>query len=267
MKIVLAADLHFGSVPEGLSAELREAIQRQKPDAIVIAGDLTLGARLAEFEQAGRWLRSLSPNPLVMPGNHDLPYLNLLQRFTDPFKRFRRATGSGILMPAIEDPAGLVLGFNTTRSWQPHLRWQEGVARSKDIEAARKVLSKAPLESFKAVVAHHPMLKVPGIARIEPVRRAQSAVQLFVQSGVDLIMSGHTHQSFAQQTEIDGRPLVAIGAPTALSTRKRGEENGFWVIEITDDAIVCTLWLRAASVFRPALERVFKRVQRGPART
>ena len=37
--------------------ELRDAIQQQKPDGIVIAGDLTLGARRAEFEQAGIWLR------------------------------------------------------------------------------------------------------------------------------------------------------------------------------------------------------------------
>jgi 3',5'-cyclic AMP phosphodiesterase CpdA len=265
MKLALAADLHFGSVPEGLSMELRDAILQQKPDGIVIAGDLTLGARRSEFEQAGIWLRSLTPQPLLLPGNHDLPYLNLLERFIDPFKRFRGLAGSGILMPMIECPEGIVLGFNTARSWQPHLRWQEGVARSKDVEAAREALSRAPFESFKAVATHHPMLRVPGMDRIKPVRRAQRALQVFAQSGVDLLMSGHTHQSFAVQTETGGHPLVAIGAPTALSTRKRGEENGFCMIEIIDDAIICTLWLRSASVFRPALEKVFKRIRSGGA--
>ena len=49
MKIALAADLHFGSVPEGLADELRTLIDDQKPDVVVIAGDLTLRARRREF--------------------------------------------------------------------------------------------------------------------------------------------------------------------------------------------------------------------------
>ncbi|MBI4725513.1 MAG: metallophosphoesterase, partial [Rhodomicrobium sp.] len=140
MKIALAADLHFASVPEGLSMELREAIERREPDVIVIAGDLTLRARRAEFEQASAWLGSLSPKPLVIPGNHDLPYWNLIRRFTDPFRQYRQAAGSDTLMPVIEHSTGVVLGFNTTGSWQPHLRWQEGVARLNDIQAARDAL-------------------------------------------------------------------------------------------------------------------------------
>ena len=263
MKIALAADLHFGSVPEGLSVELRGAIGRHQPDIIVIAGDLTLRARKEEFEQASAWLKLLSPEPLVTPGNHDLPHWNLIRRFADPFHKFRRAVGSGVLMPIIEVPAGVVLGFNTTRSWQPHLRWHEGIARLQDVEAAREAFSRAPLDSFKAVAAHHPMLKAPGIPRAEPVRRALTALQVFAESGVELLMSGHTHQSFAVQTEIHGQPLVALGAPTALSTRMRGEQNGFWIVEITDDAILCTLWLRDKAVFRASAEKAFKRPRRG----
>ncbi len=259
MRIALAADLHFGSVPEGLPGGLRDAIALQEPDVIVIAGDLTLRARRREFEQAGIWLRSLSPLPLVIPGNHDLPYWNLIRRFADPFHRFQRVAGSATLMPLIERPAGAVLGFNTTRSWQPHLRWQEGVARRKDVEAAQRALGGISPGKFKAVAAHHPMLKIPGMLRAKPVRGARTALAAFARAGVDLLMSGHTHQSFAIEAEASGKTLVAVGAPTALSTRLRGEENGFWIIEVTDDAIICTLWLRGKAVFRPALTTAFKR--------
>ena len=41
--MALAAKLHFGSVPEGLSTERRHSIQQQKPDGTAIAGDLMLG--------------------------------------------------------------------------------------------------------------------------------------------------------------------------------------------------------------------------------
>jgi 3',5'-cyclic AMP phosphodiesterase CpdA len=262
MKIVLAADLHFGSVPEGLAARLREEIEHQAPGIIVIAGDLTLRARSREFADAKSWLQSLQVPTLVLPGNHDLPYWNLLQRFANPFQRYRQAAGAASLMPIVELPGGVVLGFNTTGSWQPHLRWQEGVARLRDIDAARKALSSIPADRFKAVAAHHPFMKIPEVPRAEPVRRARRALQAFAESRVDLIMSGHTHRSFAIETKVEGRSVVAVGAPTALSTRMRGEANGFWVIDASDDRVVCTLWLRDGVNFGPATEKVFKRMPR-----
>ncbi|MFY9874471.1 MAG: metallophosphoesterase, partial [Rhodomicrobium sp.] len=120
MKIALAADLHFGSVPEGLAEELRALIDGQKPDVVVIAGDLTLRARRREFEQAKVWLSAFEAPTLVLPGNHDLPYFNLVQRFRNPFHRYRHAANGTGLMPVIEREDGMVLGLNTTRPWQPH---------------------------------------------------------------------------------------------------------------------------------------------------
>ena len=156
----------------------------------------------------------------------------------------------------------MVLGFNTTRPWQPHLRWQEGTARLRDIEAAKVAFSSAPADRFKAVAAHHPLMKVPGLPRAEPVRRAKLALSAFAECGVDLVMSGHIHQSYAIETEVEGRPMVAVGAPTALSSRKRGEANGFWMIEAGEAAIDCTLWLRGEVSFQPAPALSFPRKRR-----
>jgi 3',5'-cyclic AMP phosphodiesterase CpdA len=261
MRIALAADLHFGSVPEGLAVELADAIKDQHPTVTVIAGDLTLRARSEEFEQAQTWLQSLAPPALVIPGNHDLPFWNIIQRFSAPFQLYQKAANAVTLMPVIEQPGGLVLGFNTTGSWQPHLRWQEGVARRNDIEAAKQALSAAPPDQFKAVAAHHPFVKVPEVPRARPVRRAPEALDVFAAAGVDLIMSGHTHQSFAIETKVGGQSILSVGAPTALSTRMRGEANGFWIIEANKDAIVCTLWLRNGTNFSPASEKVFPRIR------
>ncbi len=252
MKIALAADLHFGSVPDGLACKLREKLEAQEPDVAVIAGDLTLRARRREFEQARAWLASLTPPALVLPGNHDLPYANLLQRFGDPFKRYRRAANAETLMPVVECSDGLVLGLNTARSWQPHFRWQEGAARLRDIEAATAVLEAAPAGSFKAVAAHHPLVSIPGFPRARPVRRGDLALAAFAGAGASLIMSGHIHQSFAIEASVAGRPMAVVGAPTALSSRMRGEANGFWMIEATGSSIDCTLWLWDGSGFSPA---------------
>ena len=261
MKIALAADLHFGSVADGLAAALRAAMQSESPDVIVIAGDLTLRARKSEFEAARAWLSSLKAPALVLPGNHDLPYWNLLQRFRYPFHRYRAAANAADLMPAFECGGGMVLGFNTARSWQPHLRWQEGAARLRDIEAARTALCAAPAGRFKAVATHHPLARVPGFPRAEPVRRAAPALNAFAECGVELIMSGHIHQSYAVESEAEGRRMLMVGAPTALSSRLRGEANGFWIIHVSEAAIECCLWLRAELRFKPACKKVFSRRQ------
>jgi 3',5'-cyclic AMP phosphodiesterase CpdA len=162
-------------------------------------------------------------------------------------------------MPVAEEAGGFVLGFNTTRSWQPHLRWQEGVARRRDIIAAKKILSAVPNSRFKAVAAHHPLVPVAGLPRVRPVRKAAIAIKAFGEAGVDLVMTGHTHRSFAIEIEAAGKPLVVIGAPTALSKRMRGEANGFWIIGAAHETINCKLWLKTGARFAPASETVFER--------
>ncbi len=259
MKIALAADLHFGSTPAGLAEELRAAFEAQAPDVIVIAGDLTLRARKREFDEARAWLASLNAPALVLPGNHDLPYWNVIQRFRHPFRRYRAAANGASLMPVFERDSGMVLGFNTTRPWQPHLRWQEGAARLRDIEAAKAALCARPPGWFKAVAAHHPLARVPGFPRAEPVRRAAPTLTAFAECGVDLIMSGHIHQSFAIEAEHGGRRVLMVGAPTALSTRLRGEANGFWIIHAGAAAIECCLWLRDGVRFQGAGRKTFPR--------
>ena len=155
-------------------------------------------------------------------------------------------------MPVVECRDGLVLGLNTARSWQPHLRWQEGTARLRDIEAASAVLEAAPAGQFKAVAAHHPLMSIPGFPRARPVRRGGLALAAFAGAGASLVMSGHIHQSFAIEANVAGRLIAVVGAPTALSSRMRGEANGFWMIDATVSSIKCTLWLWDGSGFKAA---------------
>jgi 3',5'-cyclic AMP phosphodiesterase CpdA len=258
MKFALCADLHFGSVPEGLADALAEDLLAHQPDLIVVAGDLTMRARATEFAAAGEWLRKLTVPVLVLPGNHDLPYWNLYQRFADPFHRFHQATDA-TLMPTFSHERGLVLGFNTTRSWHPHLRWQEGVARRRDIEAARHMLGNAPEDAFKVVAAHHPFVKVAGRPRTRPVRRAERALDAFMAGGVEMVVSGHTHQSFVVEVKHAERTFIALGAPTALSSRMRGEANGYWVVSADRTGVMAALHLREGEHFAPAAEKAFAR--------
>ena len=263
MKIALAADLHFGSVPEGLAEELRALVDGQKPDVVVIAGDLTLRARRREFEQAKVWLSAFEAPTLVLPGNRRSSLLQSRSAFSQPVSPLsscRKWDG-----PHASDRARGWRG-----AWLQHhpllaatSALAGGTARLRDIEAAKAVLSSAPANRFKAVAAHHPLMNVPGLPRAEPVRRAKLALSAFAECGVDLVMSGHIHQSYAIEAEVEGWPMLAVGAPTALSSRQRGEPNGFWMIEARKAAIDCTLWLRSEVSFQPGPPRSFPRKRQG----
>jgi 3',5'-cyclic AMP phosphodiesterase CpdA len=149
------------------------------------------------------------------------------------------------------------VGLNTTSTWQPHLRWQEGRVRRRDVASFASSLSDVPRDKYRIVVAHHPFAHVPEIARLRPVRRARSMLDAFSTMEVDLVLSGHVHQSYVLPVNHQGNDLLAIGAPTALSSRQRGEANGYWLIDLHEDKIVLTRRLREANIFVPEPPQTF----------
>jgi 3',5'-cyclic AMP phosphodiesterase CpdA len=239
-RLALLADLHFGSVPDGLAEVLKDAVAAAEPDVIVVAGDLTMRSRSREFSQAQAWLKTLTAPLMLLPGNHDLPAWNIFERFSSPFARYAKATGSP-LMPVYEDECAFILGLNTTASWQPHLQWQEGTARRGDVEAAEKLLAAARPDKVRVVATHHPLFVVEGLPRARPVRRFGGAVAMLARQNAELLMHGHLHQQYAMTMKHADKTFLTIGAPTALSSRVRGEPNGFWLIEISNDCFTLKL--------------------------
>jgi len=258
-RLALIADLHFGSVPDGLAAALLTDIEAGDPDLIIVAGDLTMRARRREFDAARDWLRGMKAETMVLAGNHDLPYVNLWERFASPYKRFMAFTGAEA-EPFYETEGASVVGLNTTRSWQPHLSWQEGIARSKSVIAAGAKLAAARPNTFRCVVSHHPLWLGPEAPRyVRPAIGAEAAVRTLAFAGAEVFMSGHVHRGFVHSFEIEGRTCIALGAPTALSSRLRGEENGYWRIAASDCDITLTLRRRRESAFFDEKEIRFMR--------
>jgi 3',5'-cyclic AMP phosphodiesterase CpdA len=239
-RLVLLADLHFGTVPAGLADRLKTTIMALSPDVIVVAGDLTMRSRRSEFTDVKAWLATLAAPLMLLPGNHDLPVWNIFKRFSSPFARYAKATGAP-LMPVFEDANCFILGLNTTASWQPHWQWQEGTARRTDVLAAEKLLTAAASEKVRVVATHHPLFAVEGLPRARPVRRFGRALDMLARQKVELLMHGHLHQQYAMTMKYGGTRFLTIGAPTALSSRVRGEPNGFWQIDITPDSFGLTL--------------------------
>lgn len=241
-------------MPDGLTAALIDDLAESASRLVVIAGDLTMRARTKEFDAARDFFESLGLPLIVLPGNHDLPHFNLWERFTTPYRRFA-VIAPGDINPVHDDKSIVVAGLNTTRSWQPHPFWQEGVVRRRDALAVALELEKRPASVFKAVVSHHPLMRAHGLSHLaRPALGARRAVKMLVEAGASLFMSGHIHRSYCHEWLAGQRRVLAVGAPTALSSRLRGEENGYWVIGAGGGTVMLSLRQRHGSRFHTVKE-------------
>ena len=228
--LVHLSDLHFGRVDESLILPLLTQVRRLAPDVVAISGDLTQRARASEFKQARRFLDLLPRPQIVVPGNHDVPLYNILSRFFTPLSKYRRFITND-LQPMFIDDEVAVLGVNTARS----LTIKNGRINHRQVAHLRQRLCRLPQNIAKIVVTHHPF-DMPGeVQDTTLVGRTAMALDMFADCGVDLLLSGHNHQSSAVSADhhaLGGHKALIVQAGTSTSTRGRGEANSFNVIRI-----------------------------------
>lgn len=120
MRITHVSDLHFGHHDAALARGLAEDLESQSPDLIVVSGDFTqLGTR-EEFEAAHAFLRQLHSPVLAVPGNHDVPAVNIVRRLVDPYGLYRRYIAED-LEPFVEIDGVAIAGLRTVRRMRPGL--------------------------------------------------------------------------------------------------------------------------------------------------
>ena len=81
IRLFHVSDVHFGAEDPAALAWFAERVAVEKPDAVIMTGDLTMRATKREFQAGGAWLQSLGVPVTVEVGNHDIPY------YWDPFRR------------------------------------------------------------------------------------------------------------------------------------------------------------------------------------
>ncbi|MGK4008264.1 metallophosphoesterase [Sorangium sp. So ce1036] len=208
--LVHLSDLHFGRVNQAIVRPLLERSWAIGPHLVVISGDLTQRARAAEFREARAFLDALPAPRIVVPGNHDVPLYNVLDRFFRPLDRYREHITED-LSPFHVDGEIAVLGINTARS----LTIKGGRINRRQIEGIQERMCGLGPEITKIVVTHHPF-DLPEGSPHAVVGRARQAMAAIAACGVDIILSGHLHLSHtghsAERFEVGGRS----------SLRKRG---------------------------------------------
>ena len=227
-RIAHLSDIHFGANDEKIVAATEAWLLKRRPDLVIISGDFTQRARVAQFREASAYLNRLKSaglKVLAIPGNHDIPLFNIIQRFAAPLDRYKRFISNN-LAPWFEDDDVAILGINTARS----LTIKDGRINHEQIALMRQRFGTVPEHKTRILVTHHPLFAMPigkGTELSEAVGRHEDAVAAVCEAGVHIALAGHFHRTYAESAskmaESLGTALV-IQAGTATSTRLRNDE-------------------------------------------
>ena len=231
------SDLHFGTEDPAVAVALLRELDgttQPVPALVAISGDLTQRARHEEF-LACRGFLDMLPGPyLAVPGNHDVPMYNVINRFLHPFRRYRSHITDN-LSPSFIDDELQVEGLNTAHS----LTIKGGKITSAQVAAVCSRFGRRA-SGCKVLLAHHPFVLPANRPEREKVDGADEAVPDLERAGVEVILSGHLHITYSSDVggfRSDDRKILAVHAGTCMSTRRRGENNSYNRLTLDQDSL------------------------------
>jgi 3',5'-cyclic AMP phosphodiesterase CpdA len=236
--LLQVSDAHFGTERVHVVEALVGLSRQLAPDVLILSGDLTQRARTSQFEAAAAFVRRLAvPRVVAIPGNHDIPLFDVVSRVRDPYAGFRKAFGDD-LEPSFSAPDCLVLGVKTTRRY----RHVDGEISPEQRGRVAQRLQQAAPEQLRVLVLHQPVAVPRAAEQHNVVHGAELAIAAWADAGADVILAGHIHLPFVLPLhEGTGlcRPLWAVNAGTAVSSRTRHDANNSVNVLHTGEARTC----------------------------
>jgi 3',5'-cyclic AMP phosphodiesterase CpdA len=262
-RLIHLSDLHFGAHEPQLVEAVEARVNEEKPDLVVVSGDLTQRARTEQFKEACEFLdrlREAGHDVLAVPGNHDVPLYDVIRRFLSPLTRYKRYIDD-TLCPLHELPGVTVLGINTARS----LTFSDGRVSREQMDFIRETFERTDPNALRVLVSHHPLFALPvgdtGEMK-DAAGRSEMALDAAAQAGVDMLLAGHHHTASthsARDLVTRAGPALVVQAGTATSYRVREEQQSFNRIDIAGDEVSLTLQTWSGDGFVSGDTQVYRR--------
>lgn len=239
LRLFHISDPHFGMEDTRALDAVARAVADERPHGVIITGDFTMRARAREFAAAARWIATLDAPVAIDPGNHDLPYFNPVERFADPYRRFR-ALEAAIARPFASDQVALVR-LETTAAAQWRLNWSRGTVGARVLARALSTIDAVPINRPVIVTCHHPLVET-GTRGHAWTRGGDGALAALAARGVLAVLSGHVHDPFDLAQPTPAGAVRMIGAGT-LSQRLRAGPPSFNDLTLDRGRLTCRVRL------------------------
>jgi 3',5'-cyclic AMP phosphodiesterase CpdA len=223
LRLFHISDIHFGLEDRTALEWVKREITARHPAAVAITGDLTMRARHREFRAACDWILALDAPVTVEIGNHDMPYFNLVERFVDPYRRFRAI--EGLVEKEIDLPGLAIVPLKTAVRAQPRFNWSKGYVTRPALEKCLAAIDALPAGVRVLVAVHHPLVEV-GTHGTALTRHGENALAELAKRDVLAVLSGHVHDPFDLIHDTLHGQVRMIGAGT-LSQRLRSTPPSF----------------------------------------
>lgn len=230
MKLFHVSDVHFGAEDPNALEWFEACVRDEKPDAVIMTGDLTMRAKRREFDAGGKWLRSLGVPVTVEVGNHDIPYYyDPLRRLFRPYSRY--AAAEKLIEKPLDLPGISIVPLKTTARAQWRWNWSKGHVSDGALARALDLLRAVPKGNLVFIAAHHPLIEA-GTKGTAKTRNGRAALEALADGGAHAVLSGHVHDPFDVPYERGSWTVRLIGAGT-LSKRVRNSPPAFNEIRIS----------------------------------
>ena len=171
--------------------QLVAAAHAQRPDLILVTGDLVHIGLPEEIEQAGSWLSSLGDpeQVLLVPGNHDNYAADSWDAMTECWGPYLGVSGTADYPLCRNYPDLQIVGASTALPTRPGSAC--GLLGQSQLLALEHLLAQ-PRTRPRLLAIHHPPF--PGMSGFRKrLRDASALARLANDQSVDLILHGHDH--------------------------------------------------------------------------
>lgn len=208
-KIAQISDLHCGEMRFS-EANLRyfiSKINKEEPDLVIVAGDLTSNGFLDEFTMAKKYIDKIRcPEKMIIAGNHDARNVGYEHYETIFGPRYSERT---FLDSEKNEIAVMAVDSNRPDDDDGEV----GRDKYKYLDSFFSLK-----RGFKILVMHHHLVSIPGTGRERNVvRDAGDLLEKIKDLKINLFLSGHKHVPYVWN--LNGVTLVTSGTAGTLRTR------------------------------------------------
>ena len=221
--------------------EIREllikSLDEERPDVVLITGDLTTVASEREFDEARNFvdrIRDLSCHPLVLilPGNHDVEDAKRGEKHArlDTYARTFCDYLPRTIVPLKADLGDVViLGVNSNTVGRG--LGTDGRVGSRTMQFLRNELEEGRGRGHLLAVHHH-LAKMGHEPRVPHLENAEEVLGLALEGGVPLICHGHKHEHYCwdysgeedvNEDQVAARLKVQKGEPVNVISFRNGD--------------------------------------------